>query len=72
MKYQQVELPPTSDAIVVDDKDVQEPAVRQRRMTLEQQVDEKQSQRMRVERLDFRNDENKTPLHVATTCGHME
>ena len=69
---QQVEEPVPSDAIVVDDKDLPPVVAQQRRMTMEQQVDEKHSQRLRVERLDFRNDENKTPLHLAAIFGHLE
>ena len=72
MQHQQVEEPVPSDAIVVDDKDLPPTVAQQRRMTMEQQVDEKHSQRMRVERLDFRNDENKTPLHLAAIFGHLE
>ena len=72
VQHQQLELPTALDATVVEDKDLPDAVIRQRRMTMEQQVDEKRSQRMRVEHLDFRNDENKTPLHLAAISGHME
>ena len=72
VEHQQHQEPITSEAMVVKDSDLPDAVARQRRMTLEQRVDEKHSQRMRVKRLDFRNDENKTPLHLAAMYGHME
>ena len=72
VEHQQLQEPSTSEALVVKDSDLPDAVARQRRMTREQQAVEKHSQWMRVERLDFRNDENKTPLHLAAMYGHLE
>ena len=72
VEHQQLQEPSTSEALVVKDGDLPDAVARQRQMTREQQAVEKHSQWMRVERLDFRNDENKTPLHLAAMYGHLE
>ena len=75
MKHHHQPAPPAVryiDDIEIEDVAVPDPIPLMRRMTLEQQADEKQSQRMRIERLDFRNIENKTPIHLAAMHGHTE
>ena len=52
--------------------DVNDPVARERLQTLQQKADEKEALRLKVQHLDFRNDENKTPLHLAAMFGHME
>ena len=34
--------------------------------------DKRENMRLKVEHLDFRNDENKTPLHLAAMSGNVE
>ena len=72
VSHQQLAPPTDVEDIEMDDVDIPASMSLKRRMTIEQRVDEKQSQRMRIERLDFRNDENKTPIHLAAMCGHLE
>ena len=52
--------------------DVNDPVVRERLQTLQEEINEKENMRLIMEHLDFRNDENKTPLHLAAMFGHME
>ena len=52
--------------------DVNDPVARDRLETLQEEKDERENMRLKVEHLDFRNDENKTPLHVAAMYGNME
>ena len=42
------------------------------RLPLQEVNDERENMRLKVEHLDFRNDENKTPLHLAAKRGNME
>ena len=52
--------------------DGSDPIARERLQTLEQERDEREILRLKVEHLDFRNDENKTPLHLAAMSGNLE
>ena len=52
--------------------DVNDPVARERLQTLQDEKEERENLRLKVEHLDFRNDENKTPLHLAAMHGHME
>ena len=52
--------------------DVNDPVARDRLQTLQEEINEKENMRLKMEHLDFRNDENKTPLHLASMFGHME
>ena len=49
-----------------------DPVARERLQTLQDEKEERENLRLKVEHLDFRNDENKTPLHLAAMHGHME
>ena len=49
-----------------------DPRATERRQTLEQERVEMEVLRLKVEHLDFKNDEHKTPLHLAAMSGNME
>ena len=42
------------------------------RLSLQKEKNERENMRLKVEHLDFRNDENRTPLHFAAMSGNME
>ena len=52
--------------------DESNPTAAERLQTLEQKRIEMEVLRLKVEHLDFRNDEHKTPLHLAAMSGNME
>ena len=47
-------------------------AASERLQTLQEGKNERENLRLNVEHLDFRNDENKTPLHLAAKNGNVE
>lgn len=51
---------------------VRYPSAKEKLQTLDQKADEMEVLKLKVEHLDFRNDKNKTPLHLAAISGHME
>lgn len=52
--------------------DVNDPVTRERLQSLQQVKDERENMRLKVKHLDFRNDENMTPLHLAAKEGNTE
>ena len=52
----------------MDEKD---PSATARLQTLEQERTQMEVLRVKMEHLDFRNDEHKTPLHLAAMSGNM-
>ena len=42
------------------------------RQSVLEKNDKSENMRLKLERLDFRNDENKTPLHLAAMSGNVE
>ena len=52
--------------------DVNDLVARERLQTLQEEKDKRETLRLNVEHLDYRNDENKTPLHLAAMYGNME
>ena len=52
--------------------DESNPTAAERLQALEQKRIEMEVLRLKMEHLDFRNDEHKTPLHLAAMSGNME
>ena len=42
------------------------------RQSVRERNDKRENMRLKLEHLDFRNDENKTPLHLAAMSGNVE
>ena len=42
------------------------------RQSVREKNDKRENMRLKLEHLDFRNDENKTPLHLAAMSGNVE
>ena len=49
-----------------------DPSATEKLQTLDHKTNEMKILKLKAEHLDFRNDENTTPLHLAAIFGHME